>query len=101
NGLDALDITRPFANRAWRAESSLEGLLDPFPGDGDEAEIVERQNLVWRTIDTHGFFEGLHHLLTILALVHIDEVDHDDAAEIAQTNLANDLFDGVGIDADD
>ena len=40
-------------------------------------------------------------LLPVLALVHVDEVDDDDAAEIAQANLAHDLRDGVEVGLDD
>ena len=40
-------------------------------------------------------------LVAVLALVHVDEVDDDDAAEVAQTNLANDLGDGVEVGLDD
>jgi hypothetical protein len=39
--------------------------------------------------------------LRLLALVHVDEVDDDDAAEVAQANLADDLGDGVEVGLDD
>ena len=29
--------------------------------------------------------------MPVLALIHVDEVDHDDAAQIAQANLTHDL----------
>ena len=76
-------------------------MLDAFAGDGDQAEIVERQNLVGRPVGPHGLFEGLHHLLAILALVHVDEVDDDDAAEVAQPDLAHDLLHGFDVGLDD
>jgi hypothetical protein len=44
-------------------------------------------------------FQGLGHLLpvAVLALVHVDEVDDDDAAEIAQANLAHNLRDRIQV----
>ena len=46
-------------------------------------------------------FEGLHHALAVAAFVHIDEVDDDDAAQIAQANLAHNLLDRVHVGFDD
>ena len=43
----------------------------------------------------------MHYALAVAALVHIDEVDDDDAAEISQANLANDFFDRVHVGFDD
>ena len=98
--LDALNVAGAFANRARRAEGTLQGLLDAFAGDRHQAEIVERENLVRRPVYAHGLFEDLHHFLAVLALVHIDEVDHDDAAKVPQADLTDDLLDGVGVDPD-
>ena len=47
------------------------------------------------------FFKGGHNLVAVFALVHVDEVDDDDAAEIAQTDLPDDLRDGVEVGLDD
>ena len=94
--LRALDVAGAFAIRAGRAERPLERLLHALARNRHQPEIVELQNLVRRAVGPHGFFERQHHLLAILALVHIDEVDHDDAAEIAQTDLPHDLLDRIG-----
>ena len=40
-------------------------------------------------------------MVAVLALVHVDEVDDDDAAEVAQTNLADDLGNGIEVGLDD
>src|SRR5580658_4513320 len=39
--------------------------------------------------------------MAVAALVHVDEVDDDDAAEIAQPDLADDFFDGIHVGLDD
>src|SRR5258706_2427631 len=99
--LDALDVSRAVAVRAGGAQSALQRLFDTFARDRDQAEIVELENLVRRAIHPHRFFENLHHLLPVLALIHVDEVDHDDAAQVAQADLADDLLDRLGVGLDD
>ena len=51
------------------------------------------------------FFEGLlqrgQNFVAVAALFHVDEIDDDDAAEIAQANLADDFFHGFEIGFDD
>ena len=101
HSLHAFDIARAFAMRARGAESALEALLDAFAGDGHQAEIVELQNFVRRFVGAHGFFESLHDALAVFALVHIDEVDDDDTAKIAQADLADDFLDGFDVGFDD
>ena len=36
------------------------------------------------------FFQRLDHLTAVLGLLHVDEIDDDDAAEIAQAQLPRD-----------
>ena len=40
---------------------------------------------------------GHQHLLAILALLHIDEVDHDDSAQVSKSDLSHDLFCGFEV----
>ncbi len=89
------------ADVAGGRERALERLLDALAGDGDQTEIVELENLRWGAIGLQLFFEGGHDAVAVLALVHVDEVDDDDAAEVAQTDLANDLGDGIEVGLDD
>ena len=37
----------------------------------------------------------------VLALVHVDEVDDDDATQVAEADLANDFGDGVEVGLED
>src|SRR5882757_1524464 len=89
------------ADVAGGGERALKRLLDAFAGDGDEAKVVELKNLRWSAIVLQLVFEGGHDAVAVLALVHVDEVDDDDAAEVAQTDLADDLGDGVEVGLDD
>src|SRR6185437_348705 len=95
------DHARAGADVAGGGERAFQRLLDSFAGDGDEAEIIKLQDLGWRAIVLQLFFERRHDAVAVLALIHVDEVDDDDAAEIAQTDLAHDLRDGVEIGLDD
>src|SRR5579859_6061822 len=99
--LHAFDHARPSAVRARSGEGALQRLLDPFARNSDKSEIVELQNLRWRPIAFESFLQCLHDSLTVLAFVHVDEVDNDDAAEVAQSNLTHDLADRIGIRFDD
>src|SRR3981081_4121830 len=86
-----LDHAGADADVAGGREGTLKRLLDALAGDGDQTKIIELKNLRWSAIGLELFFECGHHTVAVLALVHVDEVDDDDAAEVAQTNLANDL----------
>ena len=99
--LHALDVAGAFAIGARRAQRPLQTLLHALAGDRHQTEIVELENLVRRLVGSHGFFERLHHLLPVLALVHVDEIDHDDAAQVAQPDLPHDLLDRLGVGLDD
>src|SRR6185312_15990549 len=79
------------------AEGALEGLLHPLAGERDQAEVVEIEHLGGSAVGAHGLLEALQHALAVAALVHIDEINHNDAAEVAQANLAHDLLDGLEI----
>ena len=47
------------------------------------------------------FFQRLHDFLPVPALIHVDEVDDDDAAQVAQPNLPHDLLDRIDVGLDD
>src|SRR5260370_15811715 len=101
HGGDGLDHARGLAGGTGLAESTFQRLLDPLPSDGHQTEIVELQHLGWGAISLERVFQGLHNFLPVLALVHVDEVDHDDAAQVAQPYLAHDFTDGINVGLDD
>src|SRR5579863_1224253 len=47
------------------------------------------------------FFQSLHDALAVAALVHVDEVDDDDAAQIAKPDLPNNFLDRIHVRFDD
>ncbi len=79
-----LDHPSAGAVRARLAKRPFQRLLDPLAREDDEAELVHRENLRRRAIRPKLLLERGKNLLTALPLLHVDEVDDDDAAEIAQ-----------------
>ena len=96
-----LHKARAGAIRTRLAQGALQRLLHALAGDRHQSEIVELENLRRRAIVAQRFFQRHHHLLAILALVHVDEVDDDDAAQIAQPDLPHDFLDGIDVDLHD
>ena len=101
HGSNGFDEPGAAAVGARSAQGAFQRLLHPLAGYGHQAEIVELQNLRRRAVALERFLEGLHDFLAVAALIHINEINDDDAAQIAQANLAHDLFDGVNVGLDD
>src|SRR5437762_13725410 len=78
------------AIRTRRSNGPLQRLLHPLSSNRYQSEIVKLENLGWGTIPAQRLFQRLHDFLTVAAFVHIDEVDDDDAAQVAKANLAHD-----------
>ena len=86
---------------AGLAERAFESLLGALAGDGDEAEFVEAQHFRGCAVGAESVFQRRHDFFAVAALFHVDEVDDDDAAEIAQAHLADDFLHGFEVGADD
>ena len=50
-----------------------------------------------RTIGGHYLTHMLEERLAVFRLVHVDEIDHDDAAHVAEPKLARDLVGGADV----
>ncbi len=96
-----LDHACTRADVAGRRQSALQRLLDALASNRNQTKIVELKNLRWSAVVLQLFFQRSHDAIAILALIHVDEVDDDDAAKIAQTNLANNLRNRIEIGLDD
>ena len=57
----------------------------------DEAQRADRDEVDLRAILGELFLECRNNGIAVRLRLHVDEVDHDDAAEIAQAQLTNDL----------
>src|SRR6266851_1467205 len=98
---NGLDHAGAGAVRAGLAEDALEGLLGALAGDADETEFVEGKRFRGRFVLLEGHLESGQNLFAVAALFHVNEVHDNDAAEVAQTDLADDLFHGLEVGLDD
>src|SRR5699024_3687539 len=73
-------------------EGLHEPLPDPFPGHLHEAEGGHFGDLVAGAVPAEAFHEPAQHEFAVGFQHHVDEVDDDDAADVAQAQLAHDLF---------
>src|ERR1700730_11157487 len=98
---NGFDHSRASAIRARLAEYALESLFSALASDAHQAEFVEAQRFRRRFIFFEGLLQREQNFVAVAALFHIDEVDDDDAAEVAQANLAHDFFHRFQIGFDD
>ena len=96
-----LDRPRARAVRTRLGQLALEALLHALARDDDQPEVRDLHRLRRRAILAQLLLDLLEDLLPVLLLLHVDEVEHDDAAEIAQAQLADDLLHRFEVGLDD
>src|SRR5580765_5103001 len=89
------------AVRAGLAQDAFQGLLRAFAGDAYQAEFVESQSFGWGAILLQGLIESGQNFFAVAALLHVDEIAYDDAAEVAQADLPDDFLHGFEVGLDD
>src|SRR5947209_7623766 len=82
--LRRLHEARARAVRTRRTERALQRLLDALARHDDEAEVVERENLRRRLVLAERVLQGLQHARAVAPLLHVNEVEDEYAAEVAQ-----------------
>src|SRR5579859_5715408 len=100
-GRNGLDHAGAAARGARLAEHALERLLCALAGDADEAELVERKRFRRRFVLFEGLLQSAKNFFAVAALFHVNEVHDNDAAEVAQANLADDFLHGFEVGLDD
>src|SRR2546426_7673300 len=93
-GLD--DAAAP-AGGALHREERAEILAHTLARHLDQPELGDLQHVGARLVLREGALERLEDLLAVLLALHVDEVDDDDPAQIAQPDLAHDLAHGLQI----
>src|SRR5262249_17778840 len=101
DGRDGLHVTGGLAIRTGCSNGPLERLLDALAGDRHQPEIIELQGLRWCAVVPELLFESLHDALAVAPLIHVDEVNDDDAAQIAKPDLPDNFFDRIDVRLDD
>src|SRR5437588_4476513 len=99
--LRRFDEARALAVRARATERALQRLLDALARHDDEAEVVERENLRRRLVLAERVLQSLEHARAVAPLLHVNEVEDEYAAEVAQANLARNLLDRLHVRARD
>src|SRR5207248_1957967 len=89
------------AVRARFGHHAFEVLFYALARDDDEIEVRYLQRLGWRAIFLQFLLDGLIDLLTILFVLYVDQVEDDDAVEVAQADLADDLLHRFEVRLDD
>ena len=64
-----------------------ESSFNPLSRELEHAELRDSADLHPRFVPLHGLLQRLLHAPPVLILVHVDEVDDDQATEVAQTEL--------------
>ena len=77
-------ISRTPSVTFWRVISTSPSLRD-LGREGLRAVLVER------------LAQHLHHRVAVARARHVDEVDHDDPADVAQAQLVDDLLGGLEV----
>src|SRR4029450_11962429 len=83
---------RALAVRARAAQQLAEALARPLAGHLDEPQLRDPQDVRARLVGAHRILEDVKHLLAVRWLLHVDEIDHDDPAQVAQPELRHHLL---------
>src|SRR5256885_15790157 len=83
----SLDETTPLARRTRNAEQMFETFACALARHLDQTQGRQAHDMSLRAITRKRALQRGQHLTAMRLIVHIDEVDDDDAAEIAQAQL--------------
>src|SRR5262249_38414211 len=87
----------PFAHRTGGVRARDRGGAKPLPGDLHQAEPRDPADVVTRFLRPHRLAQRALDVLDVALDAHVDEVDDDDAAEIAQAQLPRHFARGLEI----
>ena len=69
-----------------------QALADPLAGHLDQAQRSDLGDLVLGAVTAQALGEPAQHEVAVALEHHVDEVDDDDAADVAQAELSDDLL---------
>ncbi len=96
-GLGALHPAAAAAVGAGEVGALGEGRLDPLPAHLEQTELADAADGDPRLVVLQGILERLFDLADVLAVAHVDEVDDDQSAQVAQPQLSADLGGGLDV----
>ena len=86
------DEATPLAVLAALAEGLQQAGADPLARHLDQSERGHLRHLVAGAVAAEALDEAPQHEVAVALEDHVDEVDDDDAADVAQPQLADDLL---------
>lgn len=95
------DHAAPVAVHAGLGEGLQQALADPLAGHLHQAQRGDLGHLVLGPVPAQALQQTAQHQVAVGLQHHVDEVDHDDAAEVAQPQLADDLLGRLDVVAGD
>ncbi len=101
HGEGALDLAAAFAVGAVVVDGLAHALGVALAGHLHEAELGDGQDVGLGAVALEAFLHALVDLLAVLVGLHVDEIEHDEAADVAEAELAADLLGGFEVDLED
>ena len=91
-GFHVTDMTQAVTARAHDAGGLAEAGAQPLAGQFQQAETGDAAQLNPGAVRFQRVAHAVFHFALIARRAHVDEVDHDQAADVAQAQLAGNLF---------
>jgi hypothetical protein len=79
----------------------LDALVDALAGHLEQAQRRDGQDVGAGLVLLQGLLDRVVDHVAVLLLPHVDQVDDQQAADVAQAQLAGDLLDGLEVDLED
>ncbi len=89
--LGVADVARAAAARAGDGGPLGQRRAQALAAHLQQAKLADRRELHARAVLPQRFTQAVFHLAPVFAVLHVDEVDHDQAAQVAQPRLARHL----------
>ena len=86
--LDIAHMARSTATWTGNGRALGERRAQPLTAHFQQAEFADGAELHTGAVQTQGIAQAIFHFTPVFLLVHVDEVDHDQATQIAQTHLS-------------
>ena len=96
-GFDRPDAAGALAMRADGGDRLVEADAEPLARHLEKAEMADRADLDARAVIAHGILHAAFDGLLVPVFLHIDEIDNDEAGQVAKTKLARQLVGGLQI----
>ena len=93
------DVARAAATGAGDGRTFAQGGLEALAAHFHEAELADGAELHAGAVLAQCVAQAVFHFAAVLALLHVDEVDHDQAAQVAQAHLAGHFVGGFQVGA--